>query len=370
MYIASLLLLLLPSSSLTTIEQRRSALQQQHNLDQELCTHVWNNDIEKTKQHLQRGAVPNIKCNNQQKDPYYSNYDPYYSRQCTAIFYATHALSLNLLSILLIDDHPNVGIPRDTLGMTPLHYIVDPYITMMHVHKCVLRGHLTNCTTLSSSKAMDVLAIALMDDGEVDEVDEEGNTITSKQVSYRSFVLKYSVLAHPIIDLLLKSYTNSKTEWTIGDHYGQTILHRASEGGVLSIVRKIYQHAKSLLNQLDSNGETPLDRAFQRQHMQVVYWLRDQGGIHGTDKEELIVPRLVALESESVHLKYYHRLQNVWSREKLILLNNFEVRPSSIPYPDIYGGTHEIEMNFTTYMSTMNSGYLFIKLTEDSKLWR
>ena len=264
-----------------------------------------------------------------------------------------------------------------------MHYIVDPYITMLHISKCRLRGD-DVCTTLSSSIAMDHTAQLIMTtmsnlNTNVDKI-PIGNHVTM----YQSFVDAWSLLALPTIELLLSS---SKSVAAATDIFNQTILHRASEGGVLAVVQTVLRALPSSLNHMDAAGETPLDRARARHHVVVIRWLEKQGAKRGAAAAAAttatsLQPRLIAFE-ESSHdvLHYYQTLLSAWTIKRLSALPNFTVRPGSLPYPTIFGGEQsDNEILFAEYASLLSSsfstnkeidrsGYIFEKLTEASPLW-
>jgi hypothetical protein len=395
----------------TTIESRRmSILNNQNTIENSLCSNTWNNNILGIQKDLKNGASPfHHVCLS-----LHSSYDPYYSRKCTPIFYAVHALSYELLSLFLLHrkHHRNHNhhrssrslesniiqnmyydhIPSDNLGMTPLHYIVDPYIMMMHVHKCFLRGNHLPCTTLSSSIPMDITAAHILNKLIEDHNNDRNhyhhfnsaNQSTYRKVSYSSFVKHWQHVALPIIDSLLRSYNG----WdTAVDHYGQTILHRAAEGGVLAVVRRIYIQSPNLLNAIDRNGKTPLDKAFSKLHFNVVKWLFKHGGRSNQQINEInyltnkriahLLPKIITHNISShgsswmqsvKHL--YNKAVDSWTIDNMIQLKNFYIRPSSIPYPDIYGGFYYSEkIHFHRYIDSNIHGYVFERLAYDSPLW-
>ena len=266
-----------------------------------------------------------------------------------------------------------------------MHYIVDPYITMLHISKCRLRGDDVKCTTLSSSIAMDHTAQLIMTTMSNLNTNVDNIPIGNHVTMYQSFVDAWSLLALPTIELLLSS---SKSAAAATDIFNQTILHRASEGGVLAVVQAALRALPSSLNLLDAAGETPLDRAWARYHVVVIRWLEKQGAKRGAaaaaaaaTTATFLQPRLVAFK-ESSHdlLHYYQTLLSAWTIKRLSALPNFTVRPGSLPYPDVFGGEQsDNEVLFAEYASLLSSfstikkidrsGYIFEKLTEASPLW-
>ena len=157
-FLGSILLLLFSSSTATTtIERRRSQQHHQHILDQHLCTAVWINNATLANLLLQQGAHPDTPCSAQ------STYCPYTSRRVSSIFHAAVALHYPMLALLLHHHALHIPLLLDNQGMSPLHYVVDPYLSMLHVSKCRLRGIHTPCQTLSTSPLYDQTAHQLME---------------------------------------------------------------------------------------------------------------------------------------------------------------------------------------------------------------
>jgi len=280
---------------MTVIQQRRSTL----HLDQQLCTSVWHNDLRASTLYLHQGANPTVPCHRQ------TIYDPYYPRQCSALFYAGHSLSLPLLSMLLNYTTTPIQHHTDNQGMTLLHYMVDPYVTMLHVSKCLLRGHRTNCTTLSSSPAMDAASTLLIqrmtDPQEIaadrrHDVDRQTGG-TGVTVPCAVFVSAWETMAMPAVQLVLdhddrfnhgrcldnhsSGATNCGAVWLDPvDSFGQTVLHRAAESGVLGVVAVVFRRTHGI-NARDLAGQTPLDRAWARSHREIAAWLVDRGAVRG-----------------------------------------------------------------------------------------
>ena len=225
----------------------------QRRAQRDLCHAVWQGDAATAAAVLARddAADPHAPC-------------PRTARAATPLFLAAHALDEPLVRVLVNTTSTTAMTAadgRDTLGMSPLHAVVDPYASVLAASKCALRRRLhapsAPCIGPGSPIArrnIDRLAALLLQAA-------TSTTTVSTATARRAC----TAVATRVIRALIDSGANVSAR----DNFGQSVLHRAAEGGVV-VFAELLLHAGANVSAVDNEGHTPLDRARVRGHVDMV----------------------------------------------------------------------------------------------------
>ena len=74
---------------------------------------------------------------------------------------------------------------------------------------------------------------------------------------------------------------------SLGDYDGRTILHTAVVEGNLEIVKYLLEECQVNVNPLDANKCTPMFETLLARNKQLLFYLKQQGGIIQAPKEQL-----------------------------------------------------------------------------------